>query len=411
MSYLRNQSNPLKLLPHASQALEGYNAYGQRWSDYGSEAEPGMIPRAIGSLFNFIKQTGGKEFVIRVSYCEIDNDIVRDLLAPENEDLKIYEDKRRGIWTTSLTEQVIVVPEDIMNVIKTGEANSCYLSSHCHRNHTILQLTIESYERSSHSTPLSSQRRSRTPGTKNTRQQAKLKVSQLNFVDFGCAKLNCCGGNKRREDFTSTSPQVLETTITDLIKESGSSRPYPNDTTLKRYLQPLLADHAKVAAICTLSPDASNIEASLETLRFASRMKKLEVSPRINEILDERVSLILKYRKEIVTIKNKIQQLSKSSKPHLPSNPSKEVWEEVLELRRELQETAKKKNMAEQQLMRHQKLVKELETRLEENKDLVDEVARYEAELSITRAMFFFKDVDMKSDKYQEEPPTIITWD
>ncbi|KAF7721879.1 hypothetical protein EC973_003975 [Apophysomyces ossiformis] len=138
--------------------------------------------------------------------------------------------------------------------------------------------------------------------------------------------------------------------------------------------------------------------------------------------------------KEIVTLKHKVQQLgnivysqeeatlqsdfvlhglrnrlaqrsrcvlssASFNRPPLPSNPNKEAWKEVQELKRQLQDTIERKRRAEQQLKRQQKWVEELETRLEENKDLVDEVARYEAELSITKAMFFFKEIEMKNDK------------
>ncbi|CAG8760649.1 1637_t:CDS:2, partial [Gigaspora rosea] len=65
--------------------MEGYN---------GSESQPGVIPQAVDAVFEYIKENKEKEFLLRVSYMEIYNETVRDLLCPETDDLRIHEDKR-----------------------------------------------------------------------------------------------------------------------------------------------------------------------------------------------------------------------------------------------------------------------------------------------------------------------------
>lgn len=60
----------------------------------GTRENPGVIPSAIKDIFTFIAQNQNqREFLLRVSYLEIYNETIRDLLAPENFDLKIHEDK------------------------------------------------------------------------------------------------------------------------------------------------------------------------------------------------------------------------------------------------------------------------------------------------------------------------------
>jgi hypothetical protein len=60
----------------------------------GHDGNPGVIPLAISEIFEYIKETKGKrEFLLRVSYMEIYNESINDLLSPENMDLKIHEDK------------------------------------------------------------------------------------------------------------------------------------------------------------------------------------------------------------------------------------------------------------------------------------------------------------------------------
>jgi len=52
----------------------------------------------------------------------------------------------------------------------------------------------------------------------------------------------------------------------------------------------------------TISPSWSNVEESQNTLKFASRVKKVVLKPESHEILDDK-ALIQKYRKEIKELK------------------------------------------------------------------------------------------------------------
>lgn len=73
----------------------GQTASGKTYTMKGEGKKmPGIIPIAIQEIFNFIKETNNREFLLRVSYLEIYNEIINDLLAPENVNLKIHEDKK-----------------------------------------------------------------------------------------------------------------------------------------------------------------------------------------------------------------------------------------------------------------------------------------------------------------------------
>ncbi|KAF9941595.1 hypothetical protein BGZ65_002574 [Modicella reniformis] len=82
-------------------AMEGYNgtvfAYGQTSSGKtysGNETQPGITPRAVEDIFKYIRENPDREFLLRVSYLEIYNESIRDLLSPEAIDLRIHEDRR-----------------------------------------------------------------------------------------------------------------------------------------------------------------------------------------------------------------------------------------------------------------------------------------------------------------------------
>ncbi|KAK9760587.1 Kinesin-like protein kip2, variant 2 [Basidiobolus ranarum] len=86
------------------------------------DSQPGVIPQAVTDVFNFIHETAGsREFLLRVSYMEIYNETIRDLLSPEVTDLRIHEDKRRGVYVSPLREEIVTSPKQVMRVIHRGE--------------------------------------------------------------------------------------------------------------------------------------------------------------------------------------------------------------------------------------------------------------------------------------------------
>lgn len=96
------------------------------------------------------------------------------------------------------------------------------------------------------------------------------------------------------------------------------------DSKLTRILQPALSGQAKVVVICTISPTSNSIEESANTLKFASRVKRIVVTATNDEVrkmpdavhydvnlylykvLNER-ALLQKYRGEISELKTKLQ--------------------------------------------------------------------------------------------------------
>ncbi|PHT52661.1 hypothetical protein CQW23_07123 [Capsicum baccatum] len=60
--------------------------------DQGDQRSPGIIPLAVKDAFSIIQETPSREFLLRVSYLEIYNEVVNDLLNPAGQNLRIRED-------------------------------------------------------------------------------------------------------------------------------------------------------------------------------------------------------------------------------------------------------------------------------------------------------------------------------
>jgi hypothetical protein len=256
-----------------------------------------------------------KEFLLRVSYLEIYNETIRDLLNPSNDNLKIHQDKTRGVYVTPLTEEVVTCSKDVLKVIQRGEANRHISSTdynlHSSRSHTLFQMVIESRERSNASTTTndSSSRRTFTVGKYGSLIKSKesVKISQLNLIDLAGSEKAATNEDRRKEGpYINKSLLTLGTVISKLTDSSSGQHIPFRDSKLTRILQTALSGQAKVAVICTISPSLGSLEESVNTLKFASRVKKITIHAKNEDVMDDK-ALLQKYRGEIIELKQKLQ--------------------------------------------------------------------------------------------------------
>ena len=90
---------------------------------------------------------------------------------------------------------------------------------------------------------------------------------------------------------------------------TGTSEHIPyRDSKLTRLLQPSLSGNAQVAIVCTISPSLKHIDESHNTLKFATRAKRIKQEATVNEVIDEN-TLIQQYQEEIVNLKKRLEEL------------------------------------------------------------------------------------------------------
>jgi centromeric protein E len=68
-------------------------------------------------------KTVDREFLLRVSFMEIYNEIITDLLNPEATNLKITTDSAIGTNVKGLKEEVVVSPDHLLTLMRDGECN------------------------------------------------------------------------------------------------------------------------------------------------------------------------------------------------------------------------------------------------------------------------------------------------
>ncbi|XP_064933426.1 chromosome-associated kinesin KIF4 isoform X1 [Columba livia] len=287
--------------------FEGYNAtvlaYGQTGSGKtysmggtytaNQEDEPsvGVIPRVIKLLFKEKEQRQDWEFDLKVSYLEIYNEDILDLLCPSRErscQISIREDPKEGIKIVGLTERNVTHVQDTVSCLEQGNNSrtvaATAMNSQSSRSHAIFTICIDQKKKND----------------KNTSFRCKLHLVDLAGSER--QKKTKAEGDRLKEGININRGLLcLGNVISALGDENkkGGFVPY-RDSKLTRLLQDSLGGNSHTLMIACVSPADSNLEETLNTLRYADRARKIKNKPIVN--LDPQAA-------ELHHLKQQVQQL------------------------------------------------------------------------------------------------------
>ncbi|KAI9628106.1 hypothetical protein H4Q26_018216 [Puccinia striiformis f. sp. tritici PST-130] len=297
---------------------DGYNAtvfaYGQTGSgktftmlgskDDGDDETLGVIPRAVAEVFAFIAADLEREYLLRVSYLEIYNEALKDLLATDHQSsgttnrLTIHENKGR-VHVNGIKEEVVTHPMQVLEALTRGEkarhVGATDWNERSSRSHTVFTMTIES----------------RSKSTASATETSPTQISQLNLIDLAGSESAASSTERRKEGaFINKSLLALSNVISKLSTHE-SHVPY-RDSKLTRLLQTSLSGNAKVVVICAVSADARSVVETLSTLRFARRAKMVVTKAERGTIIDDKSALLQAYQREITSLKAQLQENSQA---------------------------------------------------------------------------------------------------
>lgn len=371
---------------HGTVFAYGMTGTGKTFSMQGTATSPGVIPLAITDIFSYIRETPSREFLLRVSYLEIYNEKIHDLLsmptasgvggAAPQEEIKLREDAKRGVYATPLKEEIVQSPTQLLRVIARGDqarrTASTQFNARSSRSHAVVQIVVESRERLPGAGSDITNKRSAAivPGG--------VRVSTLSLIDLAGSEKAAESKERRQEGaHINKSLLTLGTVIAKLSEwkdkggkaadKDGKHLPY-RDSKLTRLLQGALSGNSLISILCTIqigapgtpAANGTNVSETLSTLKFASRAKNSIVShaKKAEEALGAggeggaRV-LLERYRMEIVELRQQLDSQSKR-KASGEDATSKEINEEE-ERARELEMEAterREEQMVEMQLAR-----------------------------------------------------------
>eukprot|EP00550_Attheya_septentrionalis_P002547 CAMPEP_0198286518 /NCGR_PEP_ID=MMETSP1449-20131203/5588_1 /TAXON_ID=420275 /ORGANISM="Attheya septentrionalis, Strain CCMP2084" /LENGTH=1430 /DNA_ID=CAMNT_0043984289 /DNA_START=169 /DNA_END=4461 /DNA_ORIENTATION=- len=259
---------------------------------YTLQEEDGIIPRAVYDLFQTRSEMkGGEERVqVEMSYLEIYNEEARDLLTsqPVGSDLlHIRDSKTEGVVVQNLSLHKVTNPSqvsELMNVASRKRATaSTSMNAVSSRSHAICTLYVTI-------APLMD---SVEHNEDDNEVQEGINKAKLTLVDLaGSERIKRTGaeGARMKEGININKGlfvlgQVVSA-LSELSQQQGSSSvsagsvshvPY-RDSKLTRLLQDSLGGNSKTVMVACVSPADTNVEESINTLRYAERTRNIKNS-------------------------------------------------------------------------------------------------------------------------------------
>jgi len=258
----------------------------------------GVIPNSFAHIFGHIaKAAENVQFLVRVSYLEIYNEDVRDLLASKSDQhaakLEVKERPGVGVYVKDLSSFVVNNADDMDRVMSVGNRNRSVggtaMNARSSRSHAIFTVAVECSER----------------GAEGGQH---LRVGKLHLVDLAGSerqsKTGAEGERLKEANKINQSLSTLGNVISALVDKKSSHVPYRNSK-LTRLLQDSLGGNSYTLMFANVGPADYNYDETLGTLRYASRAKSIQNHAHINE--DPKDALMRQYQKEIEELRRQLE--------------------------------------------------------------------------------------------------------
>ena len=259
----------------------------------------GIIPRAITRLF---QELGGKidyESKVSISYLEIYNETIFDLLSPlpaneQKGEINFQEDAKGNVVVKGLTKHTVANEEEAFNLLFEGESNRTVsehqLNKASTRSHCIFTISIEMKSK--------------------VESSEKVLTSKLNFVDLaGSERVKETGSSGialKEAAYINKSLTFLEQVVVALTDKTRRKEYVPyRQSKLTHILKDGIGGNSKTIMIATIWPEEQFILDTLSTLNFAKRMKNVVNDLSVNIMLDKN-AYVKKLNKEIIELKKEL---------------------------------------------------------------------------------------------------------
>lgn len=291
--------------------LSGFNATvfaygptgaGKTYTMLGEGEKMGLMLMSFLEIFEKINTLSiDRKYTVRVSYLEIYNEIVRDLLNPSTAFLDLREDPNKGVVVSDLSELVAKGPEEVIDCLRLGnkrrtcEPTEANLTSS--RSHAVLQVVVEYKDKADGA-------------------EAEIFTGKLSLIDLA--------GSERAANTKNRGLRLIEganinrsllalgNCINALFEANNKGVkvfvPY-RDSKLTRLLKDSLGGKCRTVMIACISPFYGYYEDTHNTLEYANRAKNIKTKVERNVVnVDYHVS---RYKEIIDELKNEIKELRK----------------------------------------------------------------------------------------------------
>ncbi|POS73636.1 kinesin motor domain-containing protein [Diaporthe helianthi] len=256
--------------------LDGYNATvfaygatgcGKTHTITGTAAQPGIIFMTMQELFEKIAERDEKTTEITLSYLEIYNETIRDLLVPggSKQGLMLREDSNQAVTVAGLTTHRPKDVQEVMDMIVQGNeyrtVSPTAANETSSRSHAVLQINVAQKDRNA--------------SVNEPHTMATLSIIDLAGSERASATKN--RGERLLEGANiNKSLLALGSCINALCDPKKKNHvPYRNSK-LTRLLKFSLGGNCKTVMIVCVSPSSEHFDETQNTLRYANRAKNIQ---------------------------------------------------------------------------------------------------------------------------------------
>ncbi|XP_057473840.1 kinesin-like protein KIN-8A isoform X2 [Actinidia eriantha] len=270
----------------------GATGAGKTYTMLGTVENPGVMVLAIKDLFTKIRQRScDGNHVVHLSYLEVYNETVRDLLSP-GRPLVLREDKQ-GIVAAGLTQYRAYSTDEVMALLQQGNQNRTTEPTRANetssRSHAILQVMVE-YR------------------VKDASNHVVNRVGKLSLIDLAGSERALATDQRTLRSLEGAninkSLLALSSCINALV-EGKKHIPYRNSK-LTQLLKDSLGGSCNTVMIANISPSNLSFGETQNTLHWADRAKEIrtkaceanEEALQVPESEADQAKLLLELQKE-----------------------------------------------------------------------------------------------------------------
>lgn len=249
----------------------------------------GIIPRIVQEIFNTVSEKENYTFKVSVSYLEIINEDLQDLLVNNKKDSLSIREENGTIKIPGLREVEVKDTLETMKCLEQGCNNrttaATAMNSTSSRSHAIFSLTLEQQH------------------NEDINDFWKAKLQLVDLAGSERIKKTHAEGARLKEGININKGLLALGNVISILGDDAKKAahvPY-RDSKLTRILQDSLGGNSHTLMIACVSPADSNMEETLNTLRYADRARKIKNKPVVN--WDPQTA-------EIMRLKEQVQQLT-----------------------------------------------------------------------------------------------------
>jgi hypothetical protein len=277
--------------------------------------EAGIIPNALQDVFQLIetekqKNEIGTKWSVGVTFIEVYNEQVYDLLQPMGKCLPLREDKVRGVVEIAgVAEKSVAAPSEVLDLLQQGnkyrKTEATMANQVSSRSHAVLQLMV---------------RRARsTPGGRESVTESKLSLIDLAGSERASATQN--RGARLTEGANINKSLLALANCINALSEKGkkSISVKFRDSKLTHLLRSSLEGNCSLIMIANINPSDKTFEDSHNTLKYANRAKNIKVDPTVNDRVVESnwMERETRLREENILLRNQVSELQKKMELYL----------------------------------------------------------------------------------------------